>query len=339
LKQPMLLRIISRKSPDTWKWDRQAFSRFTSGQGKNAINGAWYLGYPFGLKGNAHRNALAPLSLFTLEGTMLAGDAMGRKDIQAILASFWLLAMLGSCGTRSRRGFGSLQARGWRLDNSENSPLWRSQFEQLVSTGQANSPETWREELNRGLLTLAGWFAPFPDQCAHPHIGSAFAPVLLPGCPDWQSALALAGEKMQRFRRRRQPDYERVLRAMEQPDRRDHKAPQRVTFGLPLTFRFSSLRGHQLTYYPNRIYKDDRKPPDRFASPLYIKIIRLGMRFHPLCFVLQGLQPGKAIELRSKHVKWKAGRDEKFPKFNYYSPVDHSALDEFYKEISKENVA
>ena len=339
----VLLRITSRRDPQTWSWDRQKFNAHTSGHGRNAVNGAWYLGYPFGLKGNSHRNALAPNTLFTLEGMIPDGDRLGMEKIQAILASFWLLAMLGSCGTRGRRGFGSLQAQGWSLENDDNSPLWRSLFARLPSPGRANTPENWRQELNQGMRVLRDWFADehFSTQALHPHIDLTrkFSPVLLPGVSDWQGALARAGEKMQRFRRRKQPDYRWAKEAMEKPDRRDHQAPRRVSFGLPLTFRFSSLKGHQLTYYPTRIHKDDPRPPERFASPLYIKIIRLGLRYHAMFFLLAGLQPGQEQNLRSWHVKREKYGKVEFTKSNYYPPVDQSALNEFLTQIRQENVA
>ncbi len=326
----VLLRISSRKKPQFWRWNRDQFSRFSDGRGKDMINGALYLGYPFGMRGNESRNALAAGTLFTLHGVIPRTEKMADEEVQGVLAAFWLLAMLGSCGSRSRRGFGSLQARGWILENSETLPLWQHLFEKLPRPDLANSPSDWMETMNKGLEVLKGWFPAFPDLCIHPHLdmGKSFQPVLLQPGSDWQQALARGGERMQRFRRKMKPDYERMRSFLDHPEH-GNKPPLRTTFGLPLTFRFSTgdNRG-PATLYPRRIH-DQGAVPNRFASPLFIKIIQLGVRWYPLFFLLEGMQPGRdiAVWAETRHKQYDMTQD------------DESALDDFFAEISKESVA
>lgn len=323
----VLLRISSRKKPQFWRWNRDQFSRFSSGRGKEMINGALYLGYPFGLKGNEGHNSLAAGTLFTLHGVIPRAREMADEEVQGVLAAFWLLAMLGSCGSRSRRGFGSLQARGWTLENSESLPLWQHLFERLPRPDLANRPTAWMETMHKGLAVLSDWFPSFSKRCIHPHITSAFRPVLLKPGSDWQEALARGGESMQRFRRKRQPDYDRMRDFLAKPGH-GKKPPLRVTFGLPLTFRFTS--GHNLgpvTLYPHRVH-DLGPVPNRFASPLFIKIIQLGVRWYPLFFLLEGMRPGQDIAVWAE-----TGRAQ-----HNLDLTDGSALDDFFAEISKESV-
>ena len=334
----VLLRIGNRRQPEPeiWRWNRDKFAGFSTGSGKNLINGALYLGYPFGLRGNESRTALASGTTFTLEGVILSPDTMDEKGeddasekvIKGILASFWLPAMLGSCGTRSRRGFGGLQSLGWSLENSDDSPLWKYLFRQLPVPGKANSPEAWREELDRGLAVLREWFPAFPPETAHPHIGQGFRPILLPPCPDWQSALALAGEKMQRFRRKMEPDYSRVRALLDHPGRGGHQAPQRCSFGLPLTFRFTSGKNRGPVQMVPVAYHEKAGASNRFASLLTIRVIRLGVRWYPMMFCLQGLVPGLDLAILGSH----RGSSSRL------ASAGESALEQFYATMIKETV-
>jgi len=321
----VLVRIIPPKEIKFYRWDRRNFSRYTSGSGKNAINGAWYLGYPFSLKGNQHRNALAHGTMFTLQGVVPKAGAMQEEQIQGALASFWLLAMLGSCGSRSRRGFGSLQAVGWGLTGQETG-LWQELFDALPNPSIFNTPKSWLEGLRTGRDVLKDWFGRFDHPVCHPHLGNKFGAVIMKPGSSWEDALALAGETMQRFRRRRQPDYETVKNFLLRP-RDGHDCPQRASFGLPLTFRYSNHPKGPVEFYPQRPHAAS-KLPDRFASLLLIKIIRLGQRFFPLFIRMDGAVPGTDLALRAR-LK---GRQ-----YNLLN-IDQSAMDDFFAQLPGDRI-
>ncbi len=304
----VLLRIVPPKKTILYRWRREEFSRFTSGSGKNTINGAWYLGYPFAMKGNRNRTALAPGTLFTLQGVVPRAPAMEKDQVRGVLASFWLLAMLGSCGSRSRRGFGSLQAVEWGLAGREVA-RWQDLFSRLPDPSRLNTPSDWQEGLRQGREVFADWFGRFPDRsdssdstkrksACHPHLGKRFEIVLMDPATDWQTALARAGEAMQRFRQRRPPDYTRMKDFLASP-RDGRKAPERASFGLPLTFRYSHYPKGPVELFPQRPHSAARLP-DRFASLLGIKIIRLGQRFCPLVYRMDGAVPGTDLAIRAR---------------------------------------
>ncbi len=324
----VLLRVINRKKPQIWRWQKDLFRDFSSGSGKHLINGAWYLGYPFGMKGNDLRTALAAGTMFTLQAVIPRPGDFDTREINSVLACFWLLAQFGSFGSRCRRGFGSLQAMGWSLASAGENPLWTNRFSLLPEPGKANSPKEWRQQVEQGLAVIHDWCGSFPASCAHPHIGPDFHPILLQGYTSWQEALARAGEEMQRFRRRRQPDYQRVRDLLADFDRSDHQAPERAEFGLPLTFRFTSgsNRG-PVRVLPLR-YHEKANLSNRFASLLYLRVIRLGIRYHPQMFLFNGMVPGLdtgvGAMFRGRHTS--------------LEPASHSALDEFYQQMTSESI-
>ncbi len=320
----VLVRIVPPGKISRYQWRREEFSRFAFGKGKNAINGALYLGYPFALKGNRERTGLAAGTLFTLQGVVPRAAAMGEQEVQGALAAFWLLAMLGGCGSRGRRGFGSLQAVEWGLAGREVA-RWNELFARLPDPSRLNTPREWHEGLRQGRETLREWFGHFPATTCHPHLGARFGAVLMEPALTWQEALAAAGEAMQRFRRRRQPDYDDMKQFLARP-RDGLQAPQRASFGLPLTFRYSSPPKGPVSLYPQRPHKAARLP-DRFASLLGIKIIRLGQRYAPLVYRMDGAVPGIDLAVRAR-----TGRDQ----YNLLN-AGQSAMDTFFEGLRKES--
>ena len=295
----VLLRVHASR-PSHWRWDRRQFEHFTTGRGPNTRNGVLYLGYPFGLRGNRERDALAQGTFFKLRAVIPSHSSLREWEIRAITASLWLFSVLGSCGTRGRRGFGSLQATGWRLLNSKGNTEWEEAFEALPRPSEMNQPDRWKQGIQEACRRFRDWFGDFPSDTAHPHIFEEFAPKVLDGFPSWQEAINHAGSKMQAFRHKYQPDYDLVADLLQHPAH-GKTSPGRVSFGLPLTFRFGSRPSlGDLTFYPQGL-NPGYKAPDRFASLLFIKIVRFGIRYYPVFFRLEGEIPGFDIPLRCRN--------------------------------------
>jgi len=296
----VLLRIQSKGKPAAkWKYDSKKFSRFQKGSGIDALNGITYLGYPFGMGDNKKRDALAPFTQFTLQGVIPAASRLKEDDIKGIIASFWLLAVLGTCGSRSRRGFGSLLPTGWRLQNKNTKtyPDWEKFFGELPPPGRANSGESWQKALDTALTIFRKWFGSFSPETAHAHMGQNFNTVLMEGHNSWETAMAAGGAEMQQFRRGRKPDIDTIYEFIKQPEN-NITAPERASFGLPLSFRFKGIKG-DVKFIPARPHPN-ADSPDRFTSLLCLKIIRLGTRFHPLYFLLDGLEPAMELSTLAK---------------------------------------
>jgi len=293
----VLLRIPNSKRPSLWKWDRHQFDRFTPGRGRNTRNGVLYLGYPFGLKGNQKRNALVQGTSFKLQAVIPRSGSLKEWEIHAIIASLWIFSVLGSCGTRSRRGFGSLQATNWRLLNPNGNRDWEEAFEALPMPSEMNQPDRWKDGIQKACGQFRDWFGRFPSNTAHPHIYEDFAPKILDGFPSWEEALNHAGSKMQAFRHRYQPDYDLVMDLLQRPAH-GKTSPGRVTFGLPLTFRFGSRSSlGNVTFYPQGLHPA-YKAPERFASLLFLKVVMFDRYYYPVFFRLGGELPGFDIPMR-----------------------------------------
>jgi CRISPR-associated protein Cmr1 len=281
---PFLLRVRTA-TPTIYKWERkQIEQRFTEGQGRAAKNGLIYLGFPFQMKGNENRSAVVPRHRFTLEFILHRGDPVPLR--RALLGALWCLGHLGSAGTRSRRGFGSLTLRSWTVQ-----PATWPELKQLPLLCERSTPAAWNDGLNQALDVFSAWFGDvslFKDRGAsHPHLGEAFITALLPEnfAPDqWEQALNLAGRKLQDFRQRRAPDYQRVKDLVQ--GKRLDQAPERAAFGLPLAFRYGSLPGSRPV-----MFTPSKETGDRHGSLLFVRLAALKDRIHPLFVRMDGALP------------------------------------------------
>jgi len=104
----------------------------------------------------------------------------------------------------------------------------------------------------------------------------------------WDAALAHMGAQMQTFRLRYAPDYQDV---------KDHLlgarpiqfAPNRASFGLPLSFRYSSARGNvNLAPYN----EEGRTTNERHGSLLHLRLAAIQDKVHPLYVRMDGAVPG-----------------------------------------------
>jgi CRISPR-associated protein Cmr1 len=311
-------------------WSKVNLDRFNEGRGTYARNGLKYLSYPFHMRGNQDRKALDAGTEFKLTLVVPRRRAPGDKQMhddlvrRGWLASLWLLGGVGSLGTRSRRGFGSLEITNWATMTEPSE--WSEGASDLPDLCKARDAEDWRTAFSRGQEIIGEWFESFQSyqhyHFGHPHFGPEVGWRLLSGYGDWAAALDVAGRRLQDFRVRRQPDYDRVKEALRS-GRPLRQTPERAAFGLPLTFRYTSLKEARTAQF---VPWDGKKSRDRHASLLRIRLVRIGDRFHPLFLRLSGAVPGQNPEA----TLVRARRHENL------EPTSGALLDQFMFQLAGE---
>lgn len=291
-QSPFLLRIDAPKTASV-SWPSLNPRRFDDGRGRQTRNGFIYLGFPFGLRGG-ERLAIPAGKDFMVRCTVLTREMEDEPGFRrALLAAWWLLAHFGGAGSRSRRGFGSLALMNWEMQGGD---AW-SELDELPLLSKATGSDTWKTELQRGLGVLRAWFGEYADNGSnwhHPRLGRSFDWVLgNQGRPTlaWAEALNEMGLHLQAFRLRKQPDYDDIKAALGSRGTRGSPryAPSRASFGLPLAFRFSSAPG-TIMFAP---YDDRQKTTlERQGSLLFLRLVLVGDRVHPLYVRLHGDIPG-----------------------------------------------
>lgn len=297
-QSPFLMRIESGP-PKLARWQDFGVAKFSQGTGRDTRNGLIYLGFPFQMRGNEERTAIAPGHGFSVR-CLLPRTGADNTDSplqlrRRLAAAWWLLGHLGGAGSRSRRGFGSLALRDWRAAKGE----W-PELGELPLLSHAKSPQEGRAGLDKGLNTLRTWFGAWPEDkhtTRHPHLGGAFRFRLLDTAypqAQWNKALADMGAAMQDFRLCRAPDYQMVkdhlLAVAREGGRPLQTAPPRASFGLPLAFRYSSVRG-QAMFVP---YDEaGHSTFERHGSLLLLRLAAIGDNLHPLYVRMDGAAPGQ----------------------------------------------
>ncbi|GAB4246419.1 MAG: hypothetical protein Kow00109_22500 [Acidobacteriota bacterium] len=173
----------------------------------------------------------------------------------------WIL--LGALGTRSRRGFGSV----WPQNDSLGGATLRS-----------------LEDFRGRLRNLAA------ASRRHPRVMT-----LGGGHDTWEKALRAAAKWLKGYRAGSSSFGQKPSRW----GRNDHDAAlgkanvlYRPVLGLPLEQRFRSAPLHYRTVHPK--YKE------RWASPLHLKVIRLGGKYYPLAvfFPDHAMRDGEGVRLQ-----------------------------------------
>jgi CRISPR-associated protein Cmr1 len=287
------------------------------------LNGLRYFSFALqGMGGNARCYIdVGKVVSLTLVFRQAPGDASDRRRIAAVL---WLLGHVGGLGSRSRRGFGTLALESWSASDGAG---WPELGELPIAHGR-NLVADWMDAFQKGCGVLKGWF-PGPRTGDHTVLGSSTRFKLFTnGKPDWAQALDDAGLAMQTFRQRHDlvnpnSDYFRVKKHICQNDRRTagtpgaavsaaplSASPERAAFGLPLTFRYSSLawpktdsrgmplvdnRGRPKMSTPECTFQGTAY--DRSASRVHVRIVRIGRDYHPFYIRLDGrlLANGESI--------------------------------------------
>lgn len=285
--------------------DRMIFAdakpdQFTQGAGRHATNGLIYLGHPFNMGDNKDRRALVPGARFSIAVSChrpWAGkEEEAPRPLRAALASLWALGHLGALGSRARRGFGALALTGWRLQDRDENDLDEADFKALPLLARETSPSGWQAGARRAIETFRAWFGAFRGNGAnaavhHPHLGNTSELLVRKDGfqRQWRNAMVSLGGELQGFRQRRQPDYDRVKDHVQYQSRSGgqpiDRMPERAAFGLPLTFRFSSLPGSRpVTFTPVE--------GERHGSLLLLRPVLVGGQLHNLYLRLSGDVPG-----------------------------------------------
>jgi CRISPR-associated protein Cmr1 len=279
-------------------------------KGEPPKNGLLYLGFPLRFGGN-DRKAIPPGTRFSVKTRFSTAPTEETKEIRrAVLSSWWLLGHFGGLGTRSRRGFGTVALQRW-----EGEGEW-SEIEALPIAHEAMNPDEWIKRVETAVNTMRSWFGKFPaDEIDHPTIAEGTCLYLhTEGSEDdqrvkaWEWALWRLGMAMQTFRQKREPDYSAVKAHLEQCGRKGNpvprgvtpnflsSSPERAAFGLPLTFRYRSLRA-STTFRPAL--------HERSASPILLRVVEIGGRAHPLVIWLRAPVPGRSdggvVEEKRQH--------------------------------------
>ncbi len=185
-------------------------------------------------------------------------------DREGLLRALWLMGALLGCGSRTRRGFGSLQIAAWA--GPKPPAPWPA-----TCQSPAELRNAWRDFLadldTHGLMAgeLPQWTAISTDTRIF---------VWNQSFNTWQDALAALGARLRRFRQyygAEQPGRGPVgqdhdLMAELANNRPVHRAPKRAAFGLPHNYYFSGLR---------RSVNVQPRNGDRRASPLFFHVTRL----------------------------------------------------------------
>lgn len=325
-------RVLLRARSDGFEpmlWDKDRSRRFSQGYGRKAINGLIYLGWPFQFARGRPRSAIPPGTRITLEA--VSPRPLSDRQRRGLLASLWLLGRLGSLGTRSTRGFGSLVLEelvaGPGLDER-----WHRDLEQLP-VAVPDDVAAWRRGMEAGLATICRqWFEPWDERHDHAHVRLPLRQAIFnyktwSGDEAWLPALATAGEAMQLFRRSAGKGDARLAGRYLKTGLID-RGPERAAFGLPLAFQFPGGRGQR----PQRVAfvpMGDReqygtKPFERHASLVRLRLVELGGGLTPLYFQLAGAIPG---HIPPSGVR---GEGQALP------PVSEAILGEFFKDLGGE---
>ncbi len=275
------------------------------------INGVRYLSYSLKMKPNNRR--FIPVDKEIKLNIILKprADANCKK---ALLSSLWLLGHIGGIGSRSRRGFGTVALQDWKLNDKE--------ITDLPIAHKKSTADKWLEKFEDGLKIIKEWYLGSRTD-VHTIFGNNTKFYLFEKGKDseeridertnkpvifkpWEMALNEAGIVMQSFRQRYYPDYTSVKGHLgkkhpsapcDVPRNYLKSAPQRTAFGLPLTFRFSSMtykdkRGKEIipqTEFQGSSY-------ERNASSIHLRIIKIGS----LCYPLYILLDAPLIEIKEK---------------------------------------
>ncbi len=217
-------------------------------------------------------------------------------------ASLWMLGHLGGIGSRMRRGFGTIALQEWEdegwTEDAPNDPEGRF-------PNRATTVPEWRERFLKGYDLACRWIretsdgggvvlrppdgrgassdppragSRTPDQEV-PHLPASSANLqwaIGPGCPGWLEALRDIGKEMMQFRDTKGPD----------------KYRRNASFGLPLT-----TSNRDVLQVRAGGGGGGRRSIDRSPSRFWIRVIRIGDRFHPMVWVCEGplLPPGGSM--------------------------------------------
>ncbi len=291
------------------------------------LNGLRYFSFPLKMPPN-DRRSISDGREFKME--LMFSVRADDEALRRAAAAFWLFSRLGALGTRSRRAFGSLA-----VANVEVSPRLGA-IAPLAFSARTNGAAGWAEDFVTGYRLIRGWLRG-DGMGSHSVLSGGTLRVLPTPHPTWRDAMHEAGLAMQIFRQRFQSDYDTVKAHICHHDARAAavansavtplsltSAPRRVAFGLPLTFRYSSLeyqlkdangklrfrdngdpimRTPETTFFGDRDSAHPNEVHQRMASPIHVRILRLGDGYHSLFLRLRAPTFSRHFEQKDRQLR------------------------------------
>lgn len=205
----------------------------------------------------------------------------------------------------------------WKIKkNSIDSPLW-SELKELPLLHNSSTPEQWQSDFDKRLsqITHANTDLSKKDE-RHPHFGPEFTFHLANtgyNTDAWAACINEMGLEMQKFRQRSSPDYEVVKNHLGGKGVLS-QAPDRTSFGLPLAFQYSSLKGKGVGL--------ESQKGERHGSLLHLRPVLINKKLHPLYLRLTGDVPGS----ESSKARIRGWRDSLLP-------FENNAMDQFMKRL------
>ncbi len=264
--------------------------------------GLAYLGYGLVRRGKAERPYIKPGEEIVLRFVFRPNVKLEvQKDV---MESMRCLCLLGGLGSRSRRGFGSVVLSSELPSNSEEL------CNQITAVCQQNN---------------------LPEKVAHTALSRQIRMVIPFEESSWQGALERIGWELQTFRSFQTPspqgprfkgDHDLIYGAIK--GNRPATAPERVTFGLPQNYYFSSLKGARAG-----VTGIDSK---RRASPLFIHTHLLANGQHAVVVSFLPapmLPPGDELAIST------GGRGHESNKFTVPVPEGWTAVESFMNYLAQ----
>ncbi len=215
------------------------------------------------------RGYLEPNNIFSLSFCMRPSIEAVDQYWRRLIAAIWLLGHVGGLGYRSRRGFGSVALKAWRVDNPLQKGGTTEEIQQVIRqlpiAHGAGSVHEWLNQFERGLRTLKGengWFPRF-SAATHTVIDESIFLIHSKGFSKWEEALAYAGSQLKGFRK-------------------EIDIRKRTVFGMPML-----VPQRKIQYTPEKV--------ERMASPVWIRVVEAGGCYFPM-FGIYRTPPLKAVE-------------------------------------------
>lgn len=244
-----LIRVKGSSQINTREWEIP--------QNREGLPGVSYLS--FSLKG--YPQYILPSNSFELSfyrrRSSDENSEQSDRDWIRLLAALWLLGHIGGLGSRARRGFGSLsmEVKG---DSSLADVITR-----IPQAHGKKTPEAWREAFQAGIDQIRGLFEGNPvadhtvlDRESTFHLSSQ-------GYTDWKKAMNKLGMDLKLFREG----------GVNKEKSGGRKWRDGAAIGLPI-------------FIPQRKWTFAPKDGNRNASPVWMRVVKIGQFYHPFIAVL-----------------------------------------------------
>jgi len=274
----------------------------------NEFSGLVYLFFStYGDSNRQPRGCFPPGSRFKLILQTRLSRENDNKCFQLAICAMWMLINFGGLGSRSNRGGGNLKVNKEPAKNnfSIKFKLETTRPEQLSSELAAGIQAIkilYRKILlgrSKNLISEPTQFDVLDSQTASLYLWQS------PNMEDndyWDSLLDSFGKKYQTFRLRynnaRQDDYKEVKDWLQSGGKTFITTVKRAAFGLPIQFRFKSLKGKQASI-------EATGGINRSSSPLHIRVLELSDKTVTLLiihFQTQLLPENQRLRIRSKQI-------------------------------------